>query len=76
MKITYKVVSEWSAPTYYDIDTNKKLCDECDASEQCLWIVSYDEDDDEIVEWLERFYVGEEEQARSRAEELIKERSE
>ena len=73
MKITYKVVSEWSAPTYYDIDTNERLWDECDASEQCLWIVSYDEDTNEIEEWLERFYVGEEEEARARAKELSKE---
>ena len=40
---------------------------------QCLWVVSYNEDDDEIEEWLERFYVGEEEEAKARAEELSKE---
>lgn len=71
--IIYKVVSEWSAPTYYDLDTNKELYDECDASIQALWVVSYDEDEHEIIEWLERFYPNEEEEAKARAEELNKE---
>lgn len=66
----YRVVSEWSAPTYYDIDTNEELFDECDASIQALWIVSYDEDEHEIIEWLERFYANEEEEAKARAKEL------
>lgn len=73
MSIKYKVVSEWAAPTYYDIDTNKELYDECDASIQALWVVSYDEDEHEIIEWLERFYANEVEEAKARAEELNKE---
>lgn len=71
--IIYKVVSEWSAPTYYDINTNEQLYDECDASEQALWVVSYDTQEKEIVEWLERFYVGEYEEAKARAKELNEE---
>ena len=70
MSIIYKVVSEWAAPTYYDIDTNEELYDECDVSEQCLWIISYDTDEHEVVEWLERYYIGEEEEAKARAKEL------
>lgn len=73
MKIQYRVVSEWAAPTYYDIDTNEELFDECDASIQALWVVSYDEDEHEIIEWLERFYANEEEEAKARAEELNRE---
>lgn len=68
--IIYKVVSEWSAPTYYDIDTNKQVYDECDASIQALWVVSYDTKEHEVVEWLERFYPDEEDEAKARAKEL------
>lgn len=32
----YKVVEEWSAPTYYDYDTREELYDECDSSCQRL----------------------------------------
>lgn len=73
MSIIYKVVSEWSAPTFYDIDTNEELYNECDASEQCLWVISYDTDEHEVVEWLERYYIGEEEEAKARAKELNEE---
>lgn len=72
MSIKYKVVSEWSAPTYYDIDTNEELYDECDASIQALWVVSYDEDEHEIVEWLERFAIDEDSKAVDLANELNK----
>ena len=71
--IIYKVVSEWSAPTFYDLDTNKELYDECEASIQALWVMSYDEDEHEIIEWLERFYPNEEKEAKARAEELNRE---
>lgn len=71
MSIKYKVVSEWAAPTYYDIDTNKELYDECNASIQALWVVSYD--NHEIIEWLERFYPDEEDEAKARADELNRE---
>lgn len=71
--IIYKVVSEWAAPTYYDIDTNEELFDECDASVQALWVVSYDPEEHEIIEWLERFYANEEDEAKARAEELNRE---
>ena len=70
MSTIYKVVEEWSAPTYVDYDTNEELYDECDASVQCLWVVSYDTENKEIIEWLERFYVGEDEEAKARAKEL------
>lgn len=55
MTIKYKVVDEWSAPTYYEHDTHEVLYDECNASIQGWWVVSYDEDEQEVVEWLERF---------------------
>lgn len=69
-KIIYKVVEEWSAPTYQDIDTQKVLYDECNASVQALWVISYDTEEHEIIEWLERFYPNEEEEAKARAKEL------
>lgn len=72
MSIKYKVVSEWAAPTYYDIDTNEELYDECDASIQALWVVSYDEDEHEIIEWLERFTIDEDSKAVELANELNK----
>lgn len=71
--IIYKVVEEWAAPTYKDIDTHEELYDECDASVQALWVVSYDTKEHEIVDWLERFYLNEEDEAKARAEELNKE---
>lgn len=70
MSIKYKVVSEWAAPTYYDIDTNEELYNECDASIQALWVVSYDEDEHEIIEWLERFATYEDSKAVDLANEL------
>lgn len=72
-KIIYKVAEEWSAPTFYDIDTNEVLDDECNASVQALWVASYDPEEHEIIEWLERFYPNEEEEAKARAEELNRE---
>lgn len=70
MKIKYKVVEEWSAPTYYDYDTNEELYDECDSSCQRLWVVSYDEDEHEIVEWLEEYFISYIKIAKARAKEL------
>lgn len=71
--LKYMVVDEWSAPTYYKHNTSEKLYDECDASIQALWVVSYDEGAQEIVEWLERFYTHEDEEAEARAKELNEE---
>lgn len=67
---TYRVVEEWSAPTYYDYDTREELYDECDSSCQRLWVVSYDEDEHEIIEWLEEYYIGDIKIAKARAKEL------
>lgn len=69
----YLLVDEWSAPTYCLHNTDTELYDECDASIQALWVVSYDEEEHEIVEWLERFYIDEEDEARARAKELNEE---
>ena len=73
MSIKYKVVSEWAAPTYYEVGTNEVLYDECNASEQALWVVSYDTENKEIIEWLQRFYIGEEHEAEEVAKELNEE---
>lgn len=73
MNIIYKVVEEWAAPTFYELGTRKELYDECDSSIQALWVVSYDADENEIVEWLERFYANEADEALARAKELNEE---
>lgn len=74
--IIYKVVEEWAAPTFYDYDTQEKLYDECDSSCQRLWVVSYDEENKEIIEWLEEYYVCDIKIAKARAKELNKESEE
>lgn len=51
----YKVAYEYSAPDYYDNETGEKLYESCDASTQCYWVVSYDPEEEEIIEWIERF---------------------
>ena len=51
----YKVAYEYSAPDYYDNETGEKLYESCDASTQCYWVVSYDPEEKEIIEWIERF---------------------
>lgn len=71
-KITYKIVAEWAAPTYYDLDTNAELYDECDSSCQRLWVVSYDEENKEIIEWLEDFMLHEKDKARDYIKQLKK----
>lgn len=68
----YKIVSEWACPTYYDYKTNEMLYDECDASAQRLWVVSYDPEAKEIVEWLEDFTLAEEDKANDYIEKLKK----
>ena len=73
MSIEYKVVEEWSAPTYYELDTRKELYDECDASVQRLWVVSYDTEEKEIIEWLEEYSLLCEDEAKARAKELNEE---
>lgn len=70
MNIVYKIVVEWAAPTYYDYENNTELYDECDASPQRLWVVSYDPDEKEIVEWLEEFYTGDVQKAKDYIEKL------
>lgn len=70
MNIRYRVVEMWSAPTYYDYDTGKELYDECDSSCQQLWVVSYDDDEHEIVDWLEEYAVSDIKIAKARAKEL------
>ena len=66
----YILVDEWSAPTYYLHDTNEELYDECESSIQALWAVSYDEEEHEIIEWLERFSLSEEDKAKEYIKQL------
>lgn len=63
MTVEYRIVEEWAAPDYVDIKTHKNLYDSCDCSVQCLWVVSYDTEEHEIIEWLERFELSEEDKA-------------
>lgn len=52
----YKIVSEVSAPTFYDIETNKVLGQECDEEVQAYWVVLYNKTESYIEEWVDRFY--------------------
>lgn len=72
MKSIYKIVSEWACPTYYDHETNEMLYDGCDASVQRLWVVSYDPEEHEIIEWLQDFTLAEEDKANEYIEKLKK----
>lgn len=71
-KIEYKIVYEYSAPTFYDIKTNEELYDECEASNQRLWVVSYDPENKEVIDWLMDFMLHEEDKANDYIEELKK----
>jgi len=73
MSVEYRVVEEWSAPTYCEHHGKRVLYDECDATIQALWVVSYDTEEQEIIEWLERFYADEDDEAEARAKELNEE---
>lgn len=72
MKLIYKLVSEWASPTYYDYKTNEMLYDECDSSAQRLWVVSYDPEEHEIIEWLQDFTLAEEDKANEYIKKLEK----
>lgn len=62
-RTVYKIVVEWAAPTFYDYKTNEELFDECDSSQQRLWVVSYDTEAKEIIDWIEDFRLSEEDKA-------------
>lgn len=51
----YKVVEEWSSPTYIDHETGNVLYETTDAERQCYWVVTYDLNEHEIIEWVEQF---------------------
>lgn len=55
-KLEYRIVSEVSAPRFYDIDTNELLGEECDDDVQAYWVVSYNPEERYIEEWIDRFY--------------------
>lgn len=61
----YRIVAEYSAPTFYDINTNETLYDSCQADNQRLWVVSYDAENKEIIDWLQDFMLHEEDKARA-----------
>ena len=54
-ELEYKIVSEYAAPTYYDYETNDELMDTSDVTLQGYWVVSWDKEEKEIYEWIERF---------------------
>lgn len=72
MSMEYRIVSEYSAPVFYDIYTNEELYDECCASNQRLWVVSYDTKQGEIIDWIMDFMLHEEDKARDYIEDLQK----
>lgn len=66
----YRLVYEYSAPTFYDVDTDEELFDECQGNNQRFWVVSYDTENKEIVDWLMDFMLHEEDKARDYIKEL------
>lgn len=70
--MAYRIVEEWACPTYVDYNTNETLYDECSTNVQGLWVVEYDEVEKEIMDWLERFEIGEVEKARDYIKQLEK----
>lgn len=73
MSIVYKLTDEWASPTYYEHNSDKQVYDECDASIQAYWVISYDIESDEVVEWLERYTLDQEDDALARIKELNEE---
>lgn len=71
-KVVYKLVVEYSSPIFYDYDTNEKLFEECDYGNQRLWVVSYDTENNEIIDWLMDFMLHQEEKARDYIKKLEK----
>ena len=51
----YIVVAEYSAPTFYNVETDKIVYSQTDEDVQAYWVVSLDENGD-IEEWIDRFY--------------------
>lgn len=70
--MSYKIVVEHSAPTFYDIGTGEELYDECQADDQRLWVVSYNDEEKEIIDWLQDFMLHEEDKARDYIKKLNK----
>ena len=52
----YRIVREVSAPTFYDVETNKVLEESSDQDTQAYWVVIYNKTEGIIEEWLDRFY--------------------
>lgn len=55
MDKVYKIVEEWSEPTYIDQKTGEVLYESSCTDRQGYWVVVYDPDEHEIVEWVEQF---------------------
>lgn len=68
--IKYMVVDEFSTPSYFVHNTDELLYDSCDANVQTLWLVGYDEEEKEIIEWVERYRIYDDDKALARAEYL------
>lgn len=51
----YKIISENAAPSYYDLETGNLVYEENDAFDLAFWVCSWDEEQEEVFEWVERF---------------------
>lgn len=71
MEIQYRVVDEWSSPSYHDWDTGEVLQDD-EGEESCqrFWVVAYDPEEKIIKEWLEEFAATDLKLAVARAKDL------
>lgn len=53
--IIFKVVEAWGAMTYVDPDTQEELYVEGESHLQEYWVVKYDTEEHEVMDWLETF---------------------
>lgn len=51
----YKIVEARGALCYYSSDSGELLCEDTEDILQCFWVVKYDPENKEIVDWEEMF---------------------
>lgn len=64
----YRIVEAWGAMRYYFPEEKEPVYEDTDDSNQGYWVVAYDPDEKEIIDWLEMF--SDEEQANTYKQKL------
>lgn len=58
----YKVVEEWGIMSYVDVETQETIYVEGECHLQSYWVVTYDPEEKELMEWIKTFSTEEEAQ--------------